>query len=145
MALATAEDVATRLGRSLTAAEEALSEQVIAGVTGLITDAVDEDSAWADGLDPVPSFYHELCVQKTIAIGSNPGQLAAITEQLGQASRSRTFQRSNDVGIFLTDAEERKVRQIHYGTGASSGRTQSLVDDVIDYADDLEINDSLTA
>lgn len=143
MAFATAEDVATRLGRDLSAAEEALAEYVIDSVTGEIVDAVDQDADWATALTPVPSVFKTLCVEKVVVVGTNPNGLASESKTLGQASQSRTYQRSNDDGIFLTDSEKRKVREAYYGTLSGTSRTRSALDDVFDYADDGEINDSV--
>lgn len=144
MAFATPDDVATRLGRALTDAEEAMAAQVIEAVTAQIVDAVDQDADWATALDPVPGLLKTLCVEKVIVIGTNPNGLAAESHELGAASRSRTYQRSNDGGIFLTENEQRLARLAVWGTLTGSGRTASAIDDVLDYADDAELNDSLT-
>lgn len=129
MAFATTDDVATRLGRSLTAAEEAMAEQVIEIVEAQIIDAVDKDAAWATALNPVPPLFKALCVEKVIVVGSNPNGLAAESKTLGQASQSRTYQRSNDAGIFLTIEEERRVRLVVFGTLVGSARVDSTLED----------------
>jgi hypothetical protein len=130
MPFATFEDVAIRLGRPLTAAEEAMAGSVIELVTGLIADAVGKDAAWAVALDPVPPTLRAVCVEKTLAVGSNPNRLAAFSEQLGAHQVSKTFPRS-DVGVFLTDEEERRVRAAVYG-GRDSGSVVigSILDDL---------------
>jgi hypothetical protein len=113
MALATADDIATRLGRALTAAERAFAEQTIATVTGLIADAVSRDVAWADALDPVPPSLKGLCVEKVIAVGSNPQGLRAESESLGEHEHSRTFATggAGSATVFLTREEIRTVRR----------------------------------
>lgn len=136
MAFATTEDVAVRLGRTLTDPEDDLVEQVIADVTGLIAEAVGKDAAWAAALDPVPSTFKALCVEKAIAVGSNPNGLAAKSESLGAFSTSETFRRDTGVGVFLTDDDERRVRFALHGSSTASTRQQSIVDVAIDLAED---------
>ena len=142
MPLATAADVAVRLGRSLTAAETAMAEQVIAAVTGQIVDAVDRDAAWADGLDPadVP-VLKALCVEKVIVVGTNPNGLAAESEALGAHSHSRTFQRSNDAGMFLTDQEQRLCRSAVYGTLTGSSTPRALEDRLTDLREGRDVDE----
>lgn len=143
MAFATSEHVATRLGRDLTAAEQELVEQVIGDVAGLIAAAVGKTEAWAAALDPVPVYFRALCIEKAISIGSNPANLAAQTKQIGSYSIGETFRRSDAAAIFLTPGEERAVRRAYYGASSASARIGSIADDVLDYADDGLLNDSL--
>lgn len=140
MAFATVDDVATRLGRALTEAEEAMASQTIEAVTAQIVDAVDRDGAWADALDPVPGLLKALCVEKVIVVGSNPNSLAAESETLGAHSRSRTFQRSNDSGIFLTDAEQRQCRLAVYGSNSGTASSESVVDRLIDLDEGRDVD-----
>lgn len=139
MAFATTDDVATRLGRALTGAEAAMAEQVIESVTAQIADAVNHDLTWAEDLDPVPGVLKTLCVEKVIVVGSNPSGLAAENESLGAYSHGRTFQRSNDVGVWLTAAEQRMARLAVHGRLSTSVRQSSHVDTVIDLLEDGEI------
>ena len=131
MPFATAEDVGIRLGRDLDAAEQAMVEMVIEQVTGLIIEAVCRDDDWAADLAPVPSTLKLLCIEKALAVGSNPNGVASESEQLGAYQSSRTFRRSNgSADVFLTDAEERRVRRAVYGTNADSPRMGSIIDDI---------------
>lgn len=130
MAFATTDDVVARLGRALTEPEEALSEYVIDEVAGLIADACGKDAEWASALSPVPAVCKNLCVERAIQIGSNPNNLASESEQLGAHQHSRTFPRSLDGGIFLTDAEERRVRRAVFGNTSGSAVMRSVVDDL---------------
>lgn len=143
MAFAVANDVATRLGRSLTTAETSLCTQTIEAVTAQIIDEVDRTAAWAAALSPVPGVLKTLCVEKCVVAIANPNGLAAESETLGQHSHSRTFQRTSDVGVFLTENEKRLARLAVYGTLSGSSRTHATVDDVFDYADDAQINASV--
>lgn len=134
MAFATADDVATRLGRALTAAEIALSEYVIASVTGQIVTIAGRDAAWATALTDVPPIVKALCVEKAIAVGSNPSGLQAHSEQLGQASENKTFRRRDLPEILLTPEEELLVTEALYGSGGSVP-VESAVDALIEYAE----------
>lgn len=116
MAFATTADVATRLGRALTAAEQAMAQQVIDSVTAQISAVVNEGSEWATALDPVPEVFKSLCIEKVIYIGSNPNGIASESETLGAYTHSQTFPRSMDsYGVLLTDEEKRSVRQAVWG------------------------------
>jgi hypothetical protein len=141
MAFATAADVATRLGRNLTTEESAMAEQVIESVTAQIVDAVDRDLDWAAALDPVPGLLKSLCVEKVIVVGSNPQGLASESRTLGQASSSKTFQRSNDAGIFLTDQEQRLVRMAVYGSLSGSSTPRTVPDRLIDLRENRDVDE----
>lgn len=126
MAFATKEEVAARLARSLTTAEENAVDLVIELVQGSIADLVGEGATWADELDPVPAYYRALCIEKAIGAISNPQSLAAESKQLGSYSSSKTYQRAQDAGIFFTEREEAQIRRT-YGSGLSgSSRPDSL-------------------
>lgn len=140
MALASTDDIAIRLGRDLTAAEAALADQTIAAVTAQIADAVDRDLDWAEALDPVPGLLKTLCVEKVIVVGSNPNSLANESQTLGAYSHSRTFQRSNDSGVFLTDAEQRMARLAVYGTNSGSASQESMIDREIDLIEGRDVD-----
>lgn len=129
MAFATVDDVAIRLGRGLTSAEEAMAEMVLDSVTGLIAEVAGQDDVWAEALDPVPAYYKVLCVEKVITVGSNPNGYAALSEQLGAYQVSKTFQRSQDIGLFLSEYEERMVRRIANNAVSGSTRVPALLHD----------------
>lgn len=132
MPFAATQDVAIRLGRALNDAEAALAGAVIADVTDMIAEAAGQDATWADALDPVPGYFKALCVEKAIAIGSNPNQHASDSETLGAHSISRTFRGGAAPDIFLTAAEERKIRQIVSGEISGSVKVRSVADDAFD-------------
>lgn len=141
MPFATAADVQTRIGRTLTVAEEATAEQVIETVTGLIADAVDRDSAWAAALDPVPAVVRGLCIEKAVGALANPLNLAAESKTLGSYSSARTFPRVQDVGVFLTPVEERIAINAIYGSSSGSGPTESVMDDLLDLAEGRDVGE----
>lgn len=133
MAFATADDIATRLGRSLTDDERSQATSVIADVTGLIADAASRDAAWATALTPVPVALKALCVKKAISVISNPLGLASESERLGQHEHAQTFPRNGDgVDVFLTEAEERRVNWAIYGSNSGSSSPEAPVDRFVD-------------
>ena len=84
---ATADDVATRLGRSLTAAEVLFCQAVIEDVTGLICDAVGEPRTWADSLSPVPGTLRTLCIEKTLrAVTQNRAHRSSVDASSASAA-----------------------------------------------------------
>lgn len=138
MAFASTDDVAVRLGRDLTEAEAAMAEQVIGLVTGAIVDAVGKDADWADALDPIPATFQAMCIDKVIAVGSNPQGLAGESETLGHHTHSKTYRWASEGGgasvVALTDAEKLIVRRIVWGTTTSAGRTgPAILDDLYPY------------
>ena len=137
MAFATSDDVAARLQRTLTSAEQAAATAAIADVTGQIVEAVDRDAAWAAALVDVPATFKAICVEKALAAITNPLGVAA--QALGAASY--TFRRNSDGGVLLTDSDERRVRRAWFGTATGTARTRSAIDDVLDHRDDGEIDD----
>ncbi len=128
--LATAADVAARLGRELTVEETDAADAAIATVTGLIAEAVNKPTSWADTLSPAPETLKALCVEKAIGIIANPENLASTAETLGAFSDSRTFPRAADIGIFLSADERRRVRRAVFGTLVGSPQVPSTADDI---------------
>jgi hypothetical protein len=138
MAFATSDDVQKRLGRPLTGGEKETADWVIATVTGLIADAVDLSPKWAEGLTRIPEGLKALCVEKAIGAITNPANLAAESRTVGAVSRSRTFQRSNDVSVFLSDFEIRQARSAVFGGGCGSAYTPSVVDRLVELGEGSE-------
>jgi hypothetical protein len=141
LAFATQEDVEIRLGRVLSEAEGFQADAVITTVTGLIADAVDRSAAWAADLDPVPETLRALCVEKAIGAIANPSNLASESEQLGAHQRSHTFPRAGDVGLFLTDAEQRRSREAVYGATTGSSSPRSMIDRVTDLRENRGVDE----
>lgn len=129
MPLATSTDIATRLGRALTAGEDAAAEMLIDAVQANIADAADCDSDWIAGLDPVPKLLRAICIEKVCVALANPQGLASMQEQLGQHSTSVRFR---DDGLLLTDREERLVRGAVHGATSGSTRVESVIDEIHD-------------
>lgn len=124
MAFATTADVETRLGRSLTTAEEAMAEQVIDTVTELIVEIAGKAEE-----DLTASYFQALCIDKVLLIGANPNGLASESETLGDHTYSKTFPRNSDDGLFLTEREEHTVRRIANNAVSGSSRPRALPHD----------------
>lgn len=128
MAYATTADVSARLGRALTSSEATQVAGVLDTVAALIAAAAGKPDSWAPS--PVPGLLKALSVEKAVGVVANPLNLAAESEQLGAYQHSQTFPRSLDVGIFLTDAEERAVRRAVFGADSGSAQSDSILDDI---------------
>lgn len=131
MAFATAEDVATRLGRELTADEEATAELVIELTTGLIETAANENAAWSAALVPVPKLFTILCLERAVRTILNPTGAASLSKTLGQFSYSETRPRAEDLGLLLTEGEERLVRRALGKPPSTSSRPKSVIGDFL--------------
>lgn len=135
MAFATGEDVATRLGRDLTADETAQAEFLTELATGLIAGACGKNDAWAAALTPVPSILNLYCVELAVRSMPNPTGLASQTESLGQYSHTERF-RDSAAGeaMALTDLEERVIRRAVFGTNSGSAKTESIATEIAELA-----------
>jgi hypothetical protein len=113
VSFATAEDVATRLGRSLSATEAGTAEMLLAGATGLIAQAADQTDAWADALEPVPQMLAMLTIEIVARAMLNPQGASTVSEQLGayQSTMSWTTGDGDSFGLYLSRVEERLVRR----------------------------------
>lgn len=122
MSLATYADVATRLGRSLSTAEQALATSIITSVEGQIVEVSGKAAP-----SPAPAYYKALCVEKAVSVISRP-EPAIAAESLGQHSVTYTRE-SDDLGVFLSEYEERQVRRIANNRVSASSRARALPHD----------------
>lgn len=137
MAFATYSDVATRMGVTLTSAQQAQATAVIAMVEDLIAEAVYQDSDWADELDPIPATLTNICVEKAILSLANPKGLESETETLGAYSHTERFNTKEAIasmGIALNAAERAKARRAVYGSNVTTTRTPTTTEE---YLEDL--------
>lgn len=124
MAFATADNVADRLGRKLSDAENGSAEFLIDAATSLVADAVDRDEAWAEALDPVPKVLRLIVVEATCRALNNPAGLDSLQESLGDHSHTQTFRRGADAaGLLLTKPERELARRTVLGAGLTTMRT----------------------
>lgn len=125
-------DIATRLGRDLTTKEQAQATAALDAIAGLIREAAGKAADWTPS--PAIPLYKTLSIEKVVGVITNPANLAAESEQLGDHEYSQTFPRAGDIGIFLTDAEERRVCRAAFHTNSASPRmTSELVEDSLVY------------
>jgi hypothetical protein len=131
VAFATTTDIATRLTRTLTAAEDAAAGLLLEGATGLIADACGKDDDWADSLDPVPSVLRFVCIEAVSRALANPQNVASLQETLGAHSYAVRFRDlQNGGGLYLTGHEERMVRRAVFGRTTGSARVESVADEL---------------
>ena len=110
MAFATPEDVATRLGRELTATEAATVALLIEAATSLVASAGAQTDTWATELDPVPSALRTVTVEAVHRVLVNPTGASSVMEQLGAHQHAETW-RDGSTGLTLTTGERRLVRR----------------------------------
>jgi hypothetical protein len=127
---ATLADLAVRLGRAssseLTAAQQAQGTLLLTLATGLITQAVDRDSTWADALSPVPTLLRAITLEVAARVMQNPVGARSESETLGQYQHSTSFtDRSH--GLMLTDAEVVLCRRVIVGVSSGSAALDSMV------------------
>lgn len=111
MAFATAEEVATRQGRTLTDAETAAVTALLDYATAAIADAALKDDAWASALDPVPTILKGLCIELVGRALANYEGLTSTSQTLGAWSQSKSFNKEASTAFVLTETERKVVRR----------------------------------
>lgn len=129
MAFATAEDIAARLGRSLTTSEEPAVDLLLDAATALIALDVGKTEAWAAALTPVPTVLRVLCIELTTRALANPQGIANLSETLGAYSSSVRFRDYDGAGLCLTTTEGRLARRVVYGQDTASPTVGSILRD----------------
>lgn len=128
MPFATTQDVSARLGRELTEAEDEQAEYLLEAATSVVAEAVDQDDAWADSLDPVPNIVRVVTTELAVRAMANPSGAASVQETLGQYSHSTRYD-PGTAGMLLTDVETMLVRRTINGQLSGSARLDSMVRD----------------
>jgi len=123
---ATTDDIAARLGRTLTDQETTSYGSIIEAVSAEIDVALGLAKTLAD----VPPAVKGVTVTASIRAAANPSGAARVAETIGALSRSETFPRSGDGSTLLTITEERLVRRAIYGKTTGSPRIGSVLDDI---------------
>lgn len=124
MAFASTDDVADRLGRTLSTGEQTSVELLLELAQGVIAAAAGEDDDWAAALTPVPSVLRALTIELTVRALANPNSLESLAESIGQANYQARFR---EYGLWLSDYEERLVRQVAGSTRSGSVLLKSIV------------------
>lgn len=125
MALATAEDIATRAGAPLGATEAGTVEFLLGSASALIVDeAPDSAAAWVTdpniAIDDVPASVRNVCVEVVYRAFSNPDAYERVT----LPDLTVVYRAKDPDALFLTDNERRIVRR---AAGRSSAGSLTLV------------------
>lgn len=126
-------DIATRLGRDLTEAEQATATMLCELVTDQVAAAVDEDADWAAALDPIPLPLRAIAIDVVHRVMRNPSGYSSTSETLGAYSYTQRYgSDSGDAGaaggFTLTPAEARRVRRAVFGASVASIEVASIFD-----------------
>ena len=135
MAWPTHTDIATRLGRSLTTAEQAQADLLLEQAIAAIADACGKDDDWSDNLTPIPAALAGVVIEVVARTLAVPIGVRSTSETLGQHSYSEAYPDQLAGGLQLTDVEVRRVRRIVFGSNSATTRPESILDDVFDLDD----------
>lgn len=123
-------DIASRIGRALTSAEDDQAELLLDQAVSLVAGACDKDDDWADALDPIPTGLASIVIEATARAMAAPIGLRSRQETLGQHSYSESFPDQLAQGLQLTEAEELRARRIVFGSNSGGARAESIADDL---------------
>lgn len=123
--LATADDIAARLGRSLGANETDPVALLLEMASASIAAAVDKDDDWAP--DPVPGLVKAICVELVCRAMANPQNLLQMQEGLGAHNIHMRFRPD---GILPNEMETRMLRRAVFGSNTASARANDLANHI---------------
>lgn len=144
MAFATPEDVATRLGRDLSAIEAGTVETLLDVATSIITDFLGKTSDWATDLDPIHPVLRWVTMELAARTMVNPDGSSMFSETLGAYSYTKGFRAGSSdstPGIMLTKHEELIVTQAVYGTLTGSSTPRTWADRALDLQESRDIDE----
>lgn len=126
---ATITELAVRLGRvnesELTAAQQAQADLLLELATGLITQAVDRDTAWQDALTPVPVLLRAVCLEMCARVMTNPSGVRSEGETVGSYQHNVSYTDGSHL-LMLTDSETLLVRRAVHSATSASAAVESL-------------------
>ena len=128
MAFATTSDLASRTGRTFTAAQTTTATLLLDLASELIAESTGKTVAQLDA-DDTP-ILRIVCLEIAARSMANPDGLASSNERLGAWAATKNFR---DAGMYLTDLEERLVRRAVFGSNSGSSRPTSTATEVYDY------------
>jgi hypothetical protein len=128
MAWPTNADIATRLARTLTTAEEEQADLLLEQAIAAVADACGKDDDWSAALTPIPAALAGIVIEVVARAISAP--VGVRSQSLGQWSESYPDQLAQ--GLQLTPAEERRARRIVFGSNSGSATLPSVLDDLFD-------------
>lgn len=132
MAWPTNAEIATRLGRTLTTAEEDQADLLLEQAVAAVADACGKDDDWADALDPIPVALAGIVIEATARAITAPIGVRSTQEQLGSYSHSESYNDQLAQGLQLTPAEERRARRIVFGSNSGSATLPNVLDELFD-------------
>lgn len=135
MAWPTNADIALRLARDLSAAEEAQADLLLEQAIAAVADACGLDDDWAAALTPIPAALAGLVIELVARTMAVPIGVRSTQEQLGQYSHTESYPDAFAGGLQLTDVEERRARRIVFGSNTATTRAESILNDVYDLDD----------
>jgi hypothetical protein len=126
----TVADVATRLGRDLTDAEQGTVAMLCELVTSEMAAAADKDAAWLAALTEVQPPLRVIAIDVVTRLMRNPTGLSSTSETLGAYSYTQRFAGDGESasvgGMALTAREERRVRRLILGTSVGTIEVPSI-------------------
>lgn len=130
--------VATRLGRTLSDAEEAMAEEFLLAATAVVAAECDKDDDWAASLSPVPELLRSVVCSLATREFANPQSVESYQESLGAYSYSQRFNASRGT-LMLTEVERLLIRRAVYGSNAATTRPDSAFDELVELYETGEI------
>jgi hypothetical protein len=141
----TPQDVATRLGRDLTAAETPQVEMLCELASASITEAVTKTEEWRATLTAIPLLLRVVAIELVSRSMPNPASFASTTETLGAYSYTQRYRdASGGGGLLLTDAEARMVRRAVYGRSSATTMPTGTLTQTLELVSDGEIVSGIT-
>lgn len=135
MAFATKEDVAKRLKRSLTSAEEDSAAFLLEAAQAVIEEAAERDEAQIIALKgEVPSTLRFVAVELAVRALSNPEGLVSKSESLGAYANTKRYRKDHQgegaqSELELTPIQERLVRRAVWGRLSGTAQMGSAATD----------------
>lgn len=136
-AFASAAEVAARLGRTFTDAENDQVDMLLQLASLAVAGACDKDDAWVATVAPVPPIVRVITIECVVRAFVNPDGARTRQEQLGQYGTTVTYAAAAPSGISLSPVEERAVRSAVFNGSTGSARLSGVLEDIILSSDDL--------
>lgn len=130
--LATLADVATRLGRALSDAEDDQVDILLGTATAMILEAGGRGDAWLEAQDTVSGVLRGICIEVVCRAMANPVGAQATSEQLGAYQVNRSYGANGAGGLLLTGTERLLASRAINGSNAGTAQLQESVFEDLD-------------
>src|SRR3954447_22207583 len=127
MAFADTGDIAVRLGRTLSDAEEEQAAFLLDAVTSILEEAVGKRE---DAIEPELPVLRFLSVEKVVRVMSSPQGLSSQSEALGAYSHTERFNSGSNADLMLTALETMMARKAVHGRLSGTAEPASLASDI---------------